>query len=108
MNKIYKYHYILYLLYKTFGREVFTSGEAKEELRDMLMAGLNPAWISFGKLRDKGLIEHNLRKNDIDLDIDKPYDHRYNYQKISEKGLKIVKEIEDDKKLITKFLMRSM
>ncbi len=103
MRNLYKYHLLLYSIYKHFGKSIFYGREAEE-------AKYKANIVDTTNLRMSTLIRKKLivwaTREEVEAQVKKP-DYRRLYRRISEEGLSICKYLDDNPKLITKHLLKS-
>ena len=100
MDRIFKYHLALYALYKEFSNKIFYGKQAEQVTSNII--DMNFILI-LSKLEQKKLIR-TPGKNECLVQF-KDYDGRRHYRVLTFEGLKIGKEIENNPKLITKYLL---
>lgn len=102
MKKLFKYHVRLYRLYEVFGENIFYGREADEALR-------TSPYVYNSSLTLTGLDKRKLIKTPKRAEVReviKDADFRKHYRKLSEEGLKVSRYIEENKGLLTIFLLR--
>jgi hypothetical protein len=103
LNKVYKYHLLLYSIYKHFGGRIFYGRQAEEAKCEENI--VDTTSLRMSKLISKRLIKWATRE-EVEAQIKNP-DYRRLYRRISEEGLRICKYLDDNPKLITKHLLKS-
>lgn len=98
----FRYQMNAYFLYKAFGANVFYSTEAQEALQDA--APYKISSLALSGLRHRKYIE-SISKNDEAIKNIKDFSRRKNYQRFTEKGLAYVKWLDENKRLVTKYLL---
>lgn len=102
MRKLYKYHVRLFRLYEVFGEKIFYGRQADEALR------ASP-YVYHSTLTLTGLDKRKLimtpRRTEI-REVIKDADFRKHYRRLSKEGLKMARHIEQNRGLLTMFLLR--
>jgi len=96
------YHVRLYRLYEVFNDKIFYGRQAEEALR-------SGPYIHYTNLALTGLHKRKLVKTAPRAEVREQFsdaDFRKHYRKLTEEGLKVAKDIEDNKGLLTMFLLR--
>lgn len=102
-KRIYKYQVNAYFLYKRFGTRPFYSAEAEEALKKDTPYKVGS--LTLTGLRKRRYIKDWLKKEDV-IDEVENYSGRKNYQRFTEKGLAYVQWLDDNRHLITKYLLK--
>jgi len=100
---MYKYHVRLYRLYEIFGDKIFYCRQAGEALKSS--SYIEPNTLYLAGLEKKKLVRMASRKEVME-ELDK-YDFRKHYKRLSLTGLEVARNIEDNKRYLTMFMLRN-
>ncbi len=104
MKALYKYHLRLYALYESFGNKPFYAGEGVKSLLSSYYIDSNSMF--YAGLEKKKLIKVISKKEA--KETVQSFNPRCTYRKVTKEGLEVVNDIENNKKLFTKYLLKIM
>lgn len=100
MKRVFRYQMRVYAIYLEFGEKPFYT---KSALAAMNKLPFKSTPITYINLVNKGLLRGILKEEEKEIE---DFSYRRMYRKISAKGLQISKTLDENKNLITKFLLR--
>ena len=103
MDILFKYHLRLYALYEKFGTNLFYAREGFEAIQNSYY--INSTFMFYSGLEKKEyliVIPYKVAQLEV-----LNFNRRCTYRKITQKGINVIKEIEKNKKLLTKILLRN-
>lgn len=92
-----------YFLYKKFGTRPFFTAEGFEALEEM--APYKIGKLSISGLKKRKYIEDRLSKEEV-IDKVKDFSWRKNYQKLTPKAIEYCRWLDDNKSIVTKYLLK--
>jgi len=103
MVRMYKYHVRLYRLYEVFGDKIFYCRQAEEALKSS--SYIEPNTLYLAGLQKRKFVRMATRK-EVMKELDK-YDFRRHYKRLSLTGLEVARNIENNKRYLTMFMLRN-